>query len=436
MLIKIFRNGNYKNKIIFLLVMLFALTLIFYQADIVQPAPEEDTEGFSEYSESENNEPEAVEVVQARESGAAEEKVFDGFTEPISTTKVIPGVGGDVQEIRANVGQEVQAGELLARLEAEALDLGLKAGEEALNQARLEMEMAQTGAREEELQQAKAQYEAASESLKLAEDAYERAEYLYKNDVIPRNELDEAEGAYIEARAQYQAAEQDLNMAREGARPEEIEMARSAIAEAEYELEQARLSQEDLNVTAPVSGTVGMVPIEEGMMIGEDTTVAVIMDIDRLHFVVESSARRFADISTGQRAELTFDSQPDESYTGYVEKVYPAADEDSGQFEFKIAFDNPGHAIKAGEYGEARIQIGEDEPGVEVPASAVKTDEDPHIYHLEDQMLRRSDVSIHEEKEDSYIITGNISRGDLLTETIEDEYYDGYEAEYVEVVSW
>lgn len=390
----------------------------------------------AEEPEEEAAEEEPVKVIQAQETAVSEEMFFDGFTEPGKVVEVIPGTGGDVVDIRASAGQEVAEGDLLARLEAEALDLGIRAAEEALEQARLELEMAEAGAREEELKQAEAQYQAARESLEIAEDIHERVEYLYENDVAPRSELDEAEMNLIEARAAYEAAEQDLEMARTGARPEELEIARSAISEAEYELEQARISQDDLEVTAPASGTVGMVPVEEGMTIGEDTPVAVIMDLDELNFVVEASSRRIAEVEVGQSVELTFDSQPDRIYEGNVDRIYPAADEDTGQFEFEITVPNHDRALKAGEYGEARVMIGREERGAEIPASALGDEADPHIYIVENQMLRRVDVSIISEGDDYYTVQGDIGAGDLIVHSADEEHYDGFPAALVEVISW
>jgi len=381
-------------------------------------------------------EEEPVKVIQAQETAVSEEMSFDGFTEPGEVVEVIPGIGGDVVDISASVGQEVAEGDLLAELEAEALDFEIRAAEEVLEQARLELEMAETGAREEELKQAEAQYEAARESLEIAEDIHERVEYLYENDVAPRSELDEAEMKLIEARASYEAAEQDLEMARTGARPEEQEMARSAISEGEYELEQARIKQDDLEITAPTSGTIGEVPIEEGLTIGEDTPVAGIMDLDELNFVVEASARRIAEVEVGQSVELTFDSQPDRVYEGNVDRIYPAADEDTGQFEFEITVPNHDRALKAGEYGEARVMVGREESGTEIPDSALKDEADPHVYIVDNQMLREVDVSIVSEGDDYYTVQGDIGAGDLIVHTADEEHYDGFPAELVEVIDW
>ena len=419
-----------KKAFIFIILLLFLAISSFFLLERDSIAGQEDPEHES------SQEIASVEVIQARTAAVREERVFDGFTEPKTATQVMPGVGGDVVDIYADVGDEVQEGELIAQMEAEALDLGIKAAEEALNQARLELEMAETGARKEELAQAEAQYEAAQESLKLAEDAYERVEYLYENDVVAKPELDEAEMNLIEARASYDAAKQDLEMARTGARPEEIRIAEASISEAEYELEQARLSQQDLEVTAPVSGIVGKVPVEEGTLIGEDTPVAVIMDISELNLVVEASSRRIADIQRGQTAEVTFDSHPDRVYEGIVTSVYPAADEDSGQFEFEISVSNHDRAIKAGEYGEARVKLGEAEFGAEIPATALLETPEPHIYIIEDQMMRRVDVSIVSEEDGVYTVEGDINQGDLIVYEADEEYYDGYPAEMVEVIGW
>ncbi len=380
-------------------------------------------------------EEESVEVIKIAEEAKGEELFFDGHTEPASAARIMPGIGGDLVEVYPEVGERVEIGDPIAKLEAEKLELGIKAGEKALQQIEKELEMAETGAREEEIEQAEARHEAARKNFEIAENYFERIEYLYENEVAARSELDEAEQKLNEARAEYRLAEQELEIAEKGARPKEIDMLKAAVAEAEYELEQARIDQRDLEVTAPVDGVIGELPVDEGALVGDDTVLAVIMEMEELKFSVETTAGRSADIYRGQPAELSFDSHPDETFHGVVVEIYPAADEETGQFEFKIAIPNPGGRLRAGEYGEARLAADEGEGDYpEIPETALSDGDNPKIYLVENRMLKEIEVEVVSRSENQVKIAADIEKGDLIVKNARDDFYHGHPAELIEVV--
>ncbi len=334
----------------------------------------------AETADNNSSEDDPIQAVQLREEQAAEYQEFDGFTVPGDTVPVVPGIGGEVKNIHVSEGDQVQAGQLLLELESEELDLGIKEAEAALEQARIELDMAESGVREEELEMARTQQQAAEQSYELAQDTYDRIEYLYNEGVVPKSDLDEAEIALIEAEASLDAASQELEMAETGARPEELDIARKGIEEAEYGLETAKVSQDDLQVTAPRSGVVAQIQLSEGELTGGESLAMAILDLDEIIFEVEAPARRLTDIEAGQQAEIEFDSQPDETYQGEVSSISPAADEDSGLFEIEIAIDNPGLNLKAGEYGQARVQTGQESSAFQAPESAVFQEKRTGLY--------------------------------------------------------
>ncbi|SDL55058.1 efflux RND transporter periplasmic adaptor subunit [Halarsenatibacter silvermanii] len=411
-------NNNLLPLIFLCLLMLLIFSAIF-AGDAAAETAEKNEEG--------------IEVFRVDEEVGSGKKYFEGFTKPAGAARVMPGIGGDLIEIYPDIGDRVETGDRIARLEAEKLDLGIKAGEKALEQIEKELEMAEAGARKEELKQVEARYEAARESFEIAEDHHRRVKYLYEHDVAPKTELDEAEQRLNEARAEYKTAEQSLEMSEQGARPEEIDILKAAIAEAEYELEKARVDQQDLKVTAPVEGTIGELPIDEGALVGDDTVLAVIMEMEELKFSVETTAGRAADIRRGQPAELSFDSHPEETFRGMVDEIYPAADEGSGQFEFNIALPNPDSRLRAGEYGEARITT-EENDYLEIPSSALVENDNPKIYLVESEMLKEVEVEIISRSEDKVEIAGDLEKGDLIVYEAKDEYYHGHPAELIEVV--
>ncbi len=454
---KIKRNSGLISKIIFLILIIALLTVPLIRNSMengeevaverqteVQASDDNDRDASNnddtaETADNNSSEDDPIQAVQLREEQAAEYQEFDGFTVPGDTVPVVPGIGGEVKNIHVSEGDQVQAGQLLLELESEELDLGIKEAEAALEQARIELDMAESGVREEELEMARTQQQAAEQSYELAQDTYDRIEYLYNEGVVPKSDLDEAEIALIEAEASLDAASQELEMAETGARPEELDIARKGIEEAEYGLETAKVSQDDLQVTAPRSGVVAQIQLSEGELTGGESLAMAILDLDEIIFEVEAPARRLTDIEAGQQAEIEFDSQPDETYQGEVSSISPAADEDSGLFEIEIAIDNPGLNLKAGEYGQARVQTGQESSAFQAPESAVfQENEQDYIYVIRNQMLREVEVEVLDEtgEADSYLVEGDLQSGDLIAVDPDDDFYSGQAAELLEVIDW
>jgi len=391
----------------------------------------------AEEKENEETTEESIEVIQTDSEGVADYQTFAGFTVPGDILPVVPGTGGEVEELHVETGEQVQEGELLLELEAEELDLSIEEGQAALEQAKLELEMAETGARAEELAMAETQLEAAEESYELAQETYERVEYLYEEGVAPKSDLDEAEGTLIEAEAKLETAEQELAMAETGARPEEIAIAEKGILEAEKALDIARLGQDDLQVNAPASGVVAELDLSEGELIDGESMAMALLDLEEIVFEVEAPAERITEIATGQQAEVEFDSQPEDIFIGEVTAISPTADDDSGLFNFEITIPNRDLRLKAGEFGQARVQTGREEEGFWVPREAVSTaEQEDYIFVVRDQLLREVEITIQEEENDRFLITGDLNAGDLVAAEYRDEYYSGYEAELLEVISW
>ncbi|MDV7397032.1 hypothetical protein RZS08_36875, partial [Arthrospira platensis SPKY1] len=84
---------------------------------------------------------------------------------------------------------------------------------------------AETGAREQEVRAAEQQVRQAEAGERLAEVTFERIQRLHEDGVLPAQRRDEAEAHLNAARATATAARALYEMAREGARIEDIEAA-------------------------------------------------------------------------------------------------------------------------------------------------------------------------------------------------------------------
>jgi HlyD family secretion protein len=126
-----------------------------------------------------------------------------------------------------------QAKQNLSLLKAGARKEDKDALKAMLEQTKMQLEIVKSGPRVEEINQLKQQLDAAEATLILAESDLVRATSLYDNGAIARRQLDAATSVRDNAKANRNAVTERLNMAKKGARPEEINAAEQAVEAAQ-----------------------------------------------------------------------------------------------------------------------------------------------------------------------------------------------------------
>lgn len=142
-------------------------------------------------------------------------------------------VGGRVQELLVDEGQEVDAGQILARLDRALLEAQHEQARAAVQVAEANLAQLEAGARPEELAQAEAAVQQAAAVRDGAAQAYENAMAILEN---PQ----ELEAQVVQARANRDSAQRALEKLKAGTRPEDLEAARAASAQAQTNLQATR----------------------------------------------------------------------------------------------------------------------------------------------------------------------------------------------------
>ena len=128
--------------------------------------------------------------------------VASGFIEA-EEVAVAPELGGRVVELLADEGDEVEAGQLLVRLDGTLLDAQSEVAQTALDMAEAGLAQARAGARPEQIRQAEA-------ALAQAEAARDGAHQAWQDLIAIRDNPQELDAQITLARAQVAAAEAGL----------------------------------------------------------------------------------------------------------------------------------------------------------------------------------------------------------------------------------
>ena len=196
-------------------------------------------------------------------------EIIQGQAE-VTEYRVSSKVPGRILEFRVKEGQQINAGDTLAILEAPDVVAKMEQARAAEAAAQAQNEKAIKGARQEQIQAA---YE-------MWQKSYKRVKNLYEQGVMPAQKLDEVTAQRDAAIATEKAAKAQYTMAKNGAEREDkmaaealVNRAKGAVAEVESYIKETYL-------IAPASGEVSEIFPKVGELVG---TGAPIMNIAELN---------------------------------------------------------------------------------------------------------------------------------------------------------
>ena len=168
--------------------------------------------------------------------------------------------------IVAREGAQVQEGDTVIRLDAEDLQLQVDNARTALQTARVNLQSAQNST-QEGTQGAQAALQAAEVDLELARQQYQEGQQLFNSGGISQTQLTQFRAQLQQSQSAYQQAQNQLNQAQR-APSESLELQRLQVQQAQNQLTQAQRALNDADVTAPFTGEVAEVLVEQGEFIG------------------------------------------------------------------------------------------------------------------------------------------------------------------------
>lgn len=183
-------------------------------------------------------------------------------------------------------------------------------------------------------------------------------------------QLRQAENGYHEAQAGYNIEWQQRGGARENDPADQLIRVTSGLAQAELELERAKLELSYTTIRAPFSGHVSVPDrfspgsyLSSGEQLGrlvDDRTVRVRLD------VLESELNR---LESGMSVEVTApDGTPKE---GVIQSISPVVNPDRKSGQVLVQIDNPDRILRPGMTVEARIRVETYRGRTRVPRSAI-----------------------------------------------------------------
>lgn len=309
--------------------------------------------------------PAAVPVVAVTESALAQSLVFSGRVAAIVRVELGATVTGRIAEVLVREGDRVQAGQLLARLDADELQAQ---AEQA--QANLELARARAGSQQElALPTSQATLAQASANLAAARQEARRSRDLLARGFVAQARVDETERAVQVAQAQVDAAQAAAKVNRVGGN--EVVQARLRVREAQAAaaLAQARLQQ--TRIVAPAAGRIVLRSVDPGQIVQPGRVLFQFAAEGSTQLLAQADEKFLGLLARGQTAQVVVDAFPAQAFAASVASIAPGIDAQRGTVEVKFAVASPPPFLREDMTLSLRVEVGRKERALTLPAGAV-----------------------------------------------------------------
>ena len=134
----------------------------------------------------------------------------------------------------------------------------------------------------------------------------------------------------------------------------------------------AKLQLQKTRVVAPIDGVIVDLPYyTQGTEVASGVTVAKIMDYRTMYMDVQLPEKYIAVIKPGQQVKLTNYTIPEDTIIGNVTQLSPAIDADTRTFKGKISIENNDYLLRPGMFVKADIVIAHKDSAIVIPKSII-----------------------------------------------------------------
>lgn len=233
---------------------------------------------------------------------------------------------GRVIERHIERGDDVKAGQLMITLESPELNAQVAALEAAKAQAQAQLDLSLHGTREESIRNLEAVLSQAKVEASNATRDYQRISTVANQGYVSATELDNARRSRDVASQRVRAAQAELDEAKNGDRIELRHKYMAAVQQAEQQLIELKIQQDDLHVKAPVDGEVGPIPAEIGELFNANSPLATLIRIPDAYFVYNLREDILADIRKGDRITIIIPALGNKEIEAEIRYIAPMGD--------------------------------------------------------------------------------------------------------------
>ena len=273
-----------------------------------------------------------------------------GEIKPVKEVNVKSKISGKIKKLYVEEGELIDEGDIIAEVEPD-------------------MQQAQT------LSRIKSNLQTAEIELETAQKNFNSDRKLYEKDFISDDEWLASQNALKKAEINYQSALEQYQL-----------------------IQEIGITEENLRITAPVSGTIIQKNVEEGEMVVSSesysggTVILTIADLSKMIILAEINEIDIGKISISQPVDISIEAFPDADYKGKITHIAPMAKIGNNNirvFDIKISIENLTPNLKPGMSANVTIIGRTSKNVITVPIQAIFQDENGNniVYKVESDTL-------------------------------------------------
>ncbi len=253
---------------------------------------------------------------------------FNGDVSAIQQADIFSKVSGNIERIFTDIGSYVRRNQLLAIIDSTELYQKVQETEAVFYNAQVN---------------------------------YDRTRQLLEQEILAKEDLDNAEATLKIARANYESARTRLSYA---------------------------------YITSPFSGFITKRYLDEGALVSPNNTILfTIMDLDKVKITVNVLERDISLIPEVKRAAIRVDAFPGREFTGVLSRFSQALDIATRTMAVEIEIPNGDHTLKPGMFATVTLILAEKPDVLTLPTQAImKDNQGAFVYIIDSHVVKRVDI--------------------------------------------
>ena len=299
--------------------------------------------------------------------------VATGKIQPRSKVEVKSKSSGMVKQLLVDYDDRVKQGQTLVELDKVQLQA-------VVREAQANLQAAEAARDSATAQLERNKVDAEGPDVPFLKLNMERAEQMYKDGVMSKSLVEDAEKNYQLALNKQMSAQRNLTVSRA-----EIAKAEAQVAQAKAALENAEEDLRNSTIVSPIDGLVLSRDVSVGdgvssiLILGSQATLVMTLgDTSEVYVQGKVDEADIGKVYLGQPARIVVESFKDKKFEGKVTRISPFGKEKDNvtTFEVRVSNSNPTGELKANMSANAEIILEEKKNVLMVPEASLIYDKD------------------------------------------------------------
>lgn len=305
-----------------------------------------------------------------------------GKVQAVTTVQVGSQVSGTVSELHADFNDKVKAGQLVARLDPSQLEAQLSQVKAALLSSQANERGAKSGVdvADASVRAAQANVDRAQSVVDDAQKTSDRAQALLKEGAIPRQDVDKASAALVQAQSSKQQAVAQLqqSMAQAVSAKAQWDQAKSGVSQSQSALEVAEVNLQRTFIKSPIDGVVISRSVDVGQTVAASLQAPVLFlianDLTKMQVLADVDEADVGGLVKGSKVTFTVDAFPNDTFEGRISQVRlaPQTVQNVTTYTAVVDVNNPESKLKPGMTANITATIAQKDDVLLVPNAALR----------------------------------------------------------------